>query len=153
MSSLGKNIGAEIITRANLAAPAAEAALNGKAEDITLLGARANSVRGVVAIRFNADSGDTLNVSAIKLQSSVDSGFTTPVDRVTASAVVLTGADGASNADMFSEVPLDLDLTALPAAHKFLRLTATPTRSDTTNTTAAIGGVLIFGGLDDAPRT
>jgi len=151
MKSLGKDIGSEILTRANLAAAAGETAVSGKAEDITALGVRANSVRGVIAVRFNADSGDSLNVSAIKLQSSVDSAFTTPVDRVTASAVVLTGGDGDSNIDYYDEAVLDLDLTTLPAEHKWLRLTATPTRSDTTNTAGAIGGVLIFGGLSEAP--
>lgn len=151
MNSLGKNIGADVITRCNFAGPAAEAAKTGKAEDITALGVRANSVRGIIAIEYLADSGDSLNVSAIKLQSSVDSAFTTPVDRVTAANVVITGTTGDSDAVYRSQAAVDLDLSQLPVEHKYIRLAATPTRSDTTNTTAYVSGVLVFGGLSETP--
>jgi len=154
--SFAKHVGAHILTRANFAAAAGETAVNGAAVDLTALPARPNSVRAAVAIQFNADSGDSLNVSAIKLQSSADSGFTTPVDRVTAANVVLTGTTGDTDVNYYSQTSLDYDLInhmAVNPTHKWLRVTATPTRSDTTNTTGAVAAVLIFGGQNQEPKT
>lgn len=153
MEALGRNIGAETLVRAALAAAAAGTAVNGQAIDITALGVRANSVRAALSARGNLDAADTLIVSAIKLQSSLDVGFTTPVDRVTATNLTLTGATGDTDVDHYGQTVLDLDLTSLPHDHIYIRLTATPTLSDTTNTTGAIGGAMIFGGLDEAPAT
>lgn len=154
--SMAKNIGAYVLTRTNLVAAAAEAARVGKAEDLTALPARPTSLRAHVGVHFNADSGDSLNVSAIKLQSSADSGFTTPVDRVTAANVVLTGVTGDTDVNYFGQVSIDYDIAAFMAAnptHKWLRVTATPTRSDTTNTTGGVAAVFMFGGLTSAPQT
>lgn len=142
--------------RGNLAGAAAEGAINGKAEDITALPTRVGKVRAVIGINFNADSGDTLNVSAIKIQSSSDSVFTTPVDRVTMAPVVITGVTGDSNTDKRGEAVMDYDLLnhmAANPAHKWLRITAAATRSDTTNTTGALGGGFLFSDCADSPNT
>lgn len=151
-----KDIGSRILTRTNLVAAAGEAAVNGVAVDITALTGNPRTMRSVVAVQFNADSGDSLNVSAIKLQSSADSAFTTPVDRVTAANVVLTGTTGDTNVDYRSQAVLDYDLQNHKAAyptHKWLRTTATPTRSDTTNTAGAVAAVHIYSGLGSEPQT
>ena len=147
--SKAKDIGSLVITRSGGAGAAAETAINGVAIDLTGLPTRPNSLRALVVANFNADSGDNLNVSAIKLQSSADSAFTTPVDRVTASNLVITGVTGDSNTDKVGQAALDYDILNHMAAyptHKWLRLTSTPTRSDTTNTSAAVGYAFIFGG-------
>lgn len=154
MVAMGRDPGADTLVRANLAVSSGSSAtVNGQPIDITALGPRAEGVRGVVGAAANLDSGDTLAVDAIKLQSSADSAFTTPVDRVVGADISLAGALGETNVDHRGESYMDLDLGKLPAGHTFLRLTARHALSDTTNTTGGIFGALIFGGLDEAPGT
>lgn len=156
MRSLGKNIGAGIAVRAaNLSAPLAGATATptGDAIDLLGLGFRPNSVSALINATANLDSGDTLTVSGVKLQSSVDSGFTTPVDQVTNTGVVLTGASGATNVQYSGTAKLDFDLTQLPTNHRYIRLTETQTLSDTTNTNGCVTGLFVFGGLDELPST
>lgn len=154
--SRGKDIGSQIVTRCNLAGAAAETAIDGEAVDITSLPGRPNTMRSVVVANFNADESTNLTASAIKLQSSEDANFITPVDRVAAPNLVIAGQAGDANVNRRGQVSLDYDLRAHMAAHpthKWLRTTATPTRSDTGNTTAAIAAVHIYGGLQAEPQT
>lgn len=152
--SLGKNVGASLAVRAaNLSAPIAGAAATptGDAIDLLGLGFRPNSVTAIVNATANLDSGDTLTVTGIKLQSSVDSAFTTPVDQVVGANVTLTGASGASNVQYSGTSKLDLDLGLLPTSHRYIRLTDTQTLSDTTNTNGCVTGLFVFGAADEAP--
>ena len=152
MVGMGKDVGADTLARASFAAASgASATATGQAIDITGLGARANGLRGVVGAVANLDAGDSLSVTTIKLQSSADSAFTTPVDQVAGADISLVGAAGDVDVDYRGESYLDLDLTRLPAGHSFVRLVATHALSDAVNTTGAVFGVLIFGGLDEAP--
>lgn len=151
------DVGSELLVRQNFAWPAAEGAVVGDAIDITTLPGNPRGLAAYFAASLNdAESGDTLTVSAFKIQSSADSAFTTPVDRVTAgTSLVVTGLSGDSNTERNGQARLDLNLQTFKAAnptHKWVRLAATLTRSDTTNTTGACAGIAIFSGLGQAPQ-
>lgn len=154
MASNGHNIGAEVYTKAHMTAALAGATTNtGAPLDISTLAGRPVSVRAVLATRASLDDGDTAIIDNIKLVSDSVSNFASAVSRVTASDVTLTGATGDSNVDYYSTVNLDLDLAQLPASHKWLRVSARTTLSDTTNTAGQIASVMVFGGHQELPQT
>lgn len=149
MASMGKDIGSETLVYGNIAVTAAAVAtVNGKAVNIAALPARPQSVRALVHLKANLDSADTLVVDNIKLVSDSASNFAGAVTRVTAADQTLTGT--ATDVDYWGDVVLDYDLTQLPEAHTWIRLSARVTLSDTTNTTGAVAGVFVFGGLSVA---
>lgn len=144
--ALGRDIGANVITRGAIAVAAAGVATaTGRAINIAALPARAQSVRAALNLKANLDDTDTLIVDNIKLQSDSASNFAGAVTRVTAADVTLTGTAG--DTDYFGDVAMDLDLTSLPESHNWIRVSARITLSDVTNTTGAVGGVFVFGGL------
>ncbi len=149
MASMGKDIGSETLVYGNIAVTAAAVAtVNGKAVNIAALPARPQSVRAHMHLKANLDSTDTLVIDNVKLVSDTSSSFSSPVTRVTAADQTLTGT--ATDTDYWGDVDLDYDLTQLPEAHTWIRLTARVTLSDTTNTTGVVTGTLVFGGLSVA---
>lgn len=146
--ALGRDIGANVITRGAIAVAAAGVAtVPGRGINIAALpgNARAQSVRAALNLRANLDSTDTLVVDNIKLVSDSASNFAGAVTRVTAADVTLTGTG--ADLDYDGDVAMDLDLTSLPESHTWIRVSARITLSDVTNTTGAVGGVFVFGGL------
>jgi hypothetical protein len=145
------SIGQSVITRAGLVQAAGGVAITGRVLDLATLGARASSLRVVLAVQATLDAGDSLSVADIAVQSAIDVGFTTPIARGTASTLTLTGATGQTQAKHFGQVAIDLDLTVLPVDHRYLRFACRPTLSDPANSVGAVGAVFIFGGTDRAP--
>ena len=149
MRSLGKDVGSEVLVRAAMSAALAGATTNnGAAFDLASLPTKANSVRAVVGFRANLDAADNVTVDNIKLQSSPVANFASGVvDRATVSDVVRTGATGETDVDYYDVANLDYDLTKLPETHRYIRISARTTMSDTANTSGQVFGVLVFGGL------
>ena len=153
MQGLGRDVGAEILVRGNFnnqAAPAG-AAINGQALDLRTLPARALSVSGVVIAHGNLDDTDSLVVTDIKLQSSADAAFTTPVDEGSGPNISL--ASTAANTDLYGQSKVDVDLTQIPDTRPFIRMTGTPTLTAATDGSGGIGACFVFGGLDEVPQT
>jgi len=153
MTALGKSIGALLIARTNLLVTMAAATVhNGAAFDLFSLPAKANGLCAVLAMKANLDSADTAVLDQIKVESASAANFSDAATVGTGATVTLTGANGVTDVDYLGQVKVDVDLTRLPVNHRYVRISARSTLSDTANTSGQVAGVLLFGGLATAPH-
>ena len=152
MTTQIRNIGALITALAAVANTAATAGGSGDAVevegDILDRAAIGNPQSGVLAIPFSATlaEGETLSLAFEAESGNASNLSDASALKTGASAVVATGPSGGGTVRGTLEVDL-----SLAGAGRYVRAKVTPDLSAANTDTAALAGVMIFGGADRVP--